>query len=192
MKLPLDRLTESPASFEYEADAAWWRAALSGPRGSPGELDEPLHFCCRAHWMGENIYLDGDVKGVVQLECGRCLARYGHQFSEGFRLVLEPAGGRVPADPEGVRALDASGVWLEDDLEAGWFRGVEVDLDALFVEVVALALPVKPLCREDCAGLCPQCGADLAADRCSCSEVRSNSPFAVLAGIRDGLSRGEN
>ncbi len=107
-------------------------------------------------------------------------------------MLLEPAGGRVPADPEGARVLGASGIWLGDDLEAGWFRGVEVDLGALFVEVVAVALPVKPLCREDCAGLCPQCGSDLAAGHCSCSEVRSNSPFAALAAIRDGLSRGES
>jgi uncharacterized protein len=75
-------------------------------------------------------------------------------------------------------------------LETGWFRGSEIHLGSIFVELVSLALPVKPLCREDCPGLCARCGANLAVAGCDCEEIKSDSPFAVLAGIRDGLARG--
>jgi len=190
MKIPVDRLRGSPTSFSFEGDAAWWRSALATESGLPGELAEPVQFRCRAQRIGDNIQLDGGVDGVVELECGRCLARYRHGFSEEFRFVLEPAGNRVPADPEGAAALAQDGLYLADELETGWFRGSEIHLGPIFVELVSLALPVKPLCREDCPGLCARCGANLAVAKCGCEEVKSGSPFAVLARIRDDLVRG--
>src|SRR5690606_29976088 len=52
--------------------------------------------------------------------------------------------------------------------EMGWFHGPEIDLRALLREVVALALPVQPLCRESCRGLCPACGVDRNVEPCDC------------------------
>jgi len=190
MKIPVDRLKESPVSFSFEGDEAWWRSAFTTASGLPGALPEPLRLHCRAQRIGEDIQLEGGVEGVVELECGRCLERYRYAFSEAFRFVLEPAGNRVPADPDGAAALARDGLWLGDELETGWFRGNEIHLGSIFVELVSLALPVQPLCREDCPGLCPRCGANLAVARCGCEEIKSDSPFAVLAGIRDDLARG--
>lgn len=190
MKIPVDRLTETPAAFRFEADSTWWREALRPEPGLPAELDAPLRFSCVAHCMGEDVYIEGAVEGEVELECGRCLARYRHPLSERFRFVLEPAGDRVPADPEGAEALARDGLYLGDELEAGWFRGSEIQLGAVFAELVSLALPAKPLCRDDCAGLCPRCGANRATEPCNCAASEPSSPFAVLAGIRDGLTRG--
>jgi len=190
MKIPVDRLTESPASFSFEGDAAWWNAAFATPSGSPGDLAEPVRLFCTAHRIGDDIRLEGGVEGVVELECGRCLERYRHRFSEAFQFVLEPARNRVPADPEGAAALARDGLCLGDELETGWFRGSEIHLGSIFVEFASLALPVKPLCREDCPGLCARCGANLAVAGCGCETIKSESPFAVLAGIRDDLVRG--
>ncbi len=190
MKLLVDRLTESPASFSFQGDATWWHSALATESGLPGELAEAVQLFCQAQRIGDDIQLEGGVGGVVELECGRCLARYRHRFSEEFRFVLEPAGNRVPADPEGAAALSRDGLCLGDELEIGWFRGSTIHLGSILVEFVSLALPVKPLCREDCPGLCARCGANLAVAGCGCEEVKSDSPFAVLAGIRDDLAPG--
>jgi uncharacterized protein len=142
--------------------------------------------------MGEDVYLEGELEGSLELECARCLARYREPLREAFRLVLEPAGERTPADPEGAAALAANGVCLSDELETGWFRGSEIDLGAFFMELVALSLPVKPLCREDCAGLCPHCGAELSREACGCPRSVSHSPFAVLASLRGGSTGGSS
>jgi uncharacterized protein len=185
MKLSIDRLTSTPTPFAFEGDSSWWRVALRPQRGLPRELLEPVRFLCQAYRMGEDVYIEGEVRGNVELECGRCLARYRHPLHEPFRLVLEPAGDRVPTDPEGVEALVRDGVCLGEEFEAGWYRGSEIHLGALALELVSLALPVKPLCREDCPGLCPVCGIDLGTQRCNCREARPDSPFAVLATLRD-------
>jgi uncharacterized protein len=190
MKIPVDRLTGSPARFRFQGGASWWQAGFSPHEQLPGELVGPVELSCEAHLMGEHVFLAGGIEGAMELECGRCLARYRHRLSEDFRLALEPAGNRVPADPEGAEALARDGICLGDELETGWFQGHEINLEAVFLELVSLAIPVKPLCREDCAGLCPQCGASLEGAGCSCPKTNLNSPFAVLAGIRNGLTEG--
>ncbi len=75
-------------------------------------------------------------------------------------------------------------VWLGDELETGWYRDPEIELGSLFLELIALALPVQPLCRDDCPGLCPACGAELAAGSCGCVKKTSASPFAVLTKLQ--------
>jgi uncharacterized protein len=193
MKILVERLTETPTAFAFQADSGWWRAAMPSHRKLPGELEAPFEIQLQAHRMaGDELYLEGRLQGTLLLECGRCLARYRHGLREPFRLVLEFAGDRVPADPQEGEALARDGVCLGEDIEVGWYRGPEIDLGTFFYEVVALALPVKPLCREECAGLCSRCGADQNLAPCGCSEIETDSPFAVLGALRDGLTRGED
>jgi uncharacterized protein len=141
--------------------------------------------------MGADVFLEGVASGAVELTCGRCSRRYRQPLRESFRLVLEPAAERVPADPEGAAALARDGMCLSDELEAGWFRGSVIDLGPWFRELLALALPVQPLCREDCRGLCPRCGADRNEESCGCTEAKSSSPFEVLSRLKIPSSEGE-
>jgi uncharacterized protein len=104
--------------------------------------------------------------------------------------MLEPEQGREPTDPEGERGLAESGVCLGEDLEAGWFRGPVIRLDDFFGEVIALTMPLQPLCNEDCRGICSHCGVDLAVTQCDCVDEQIDSPFAVLAKLK-GESKDE-
>lgn len=188
MKIQVERLEDAPTSFHFEGDDAWLRAR--DPEHSlPGQLREPFVFDLQIHRMAEDLYLEGTAGGSLDLECSRCLARYRHELREPFRLVLEPAGDRTPSDPEGAESLARDGVCLGDDAETGWFTGKEIHLGGFFFEVVSLGLPVQPLCRESCPGLCPHCGAELATTRCDCADTRRESPFAVLAGLREDGGR---
>ena len=185
MKILVDHLTVTPTDLSFEGNAAWWRAVMPEHAELPRVLLAPIEFRLEAHRMGQDVYLEGGAEGALELECSRCLARYGHRLREAFRLVLEPAGSRISADPEAVAALDRDGLCLGDEFETGWYRGGEIRLDSVCLEVISLALPVQPLCREECPGLCSRCGAELAEGPCGCDEARPNSPFAVLAALRD-------
>jgi uncharacterized protein len=192
MKLLVDRITEEPSEHAFDPEPAWWEVASTDIRELAGADRDSFGLSFRAHRMAENLYLEGEVHGRVELECARCLTRYFHALREDFRLVLEPAEDRVPAEPEAAEALERDGMALSDALESGCFRGPEIDLGAYLREVVALGLPVKPLCREDCRGLCPRCGADRNRESCGCDDTRPDSPFAALAALRGGRSEGEN
>lgn len=184
MKLALDRLTATPRHLCYEITPPWWSARVPVSERDATALDRPLTLELSAYRAGADVVLEGRLAGEVAATCSRCLARYRHPLRDAFRLVLEPAGDRVPADPEGAALLAREGLWLGDELEAGWFQGNEIDLTSLLLEVVALAMPVKPLCREECAGLCPRCGVDRNQEPCRCETTRPDSPFAVLARLR--------
>jgi len=190
MKLLVERLSPTPTDFDFEASESWWRGLLPAEPGGRPRGAHALHFAFQAYEVGEDLYLEGEAAGGVELECSRCLARYRHPLREPFRLVLEPAGDRTPTDPEGVEALSRSGICLGDEIDTGWFRGSEIDLGPFFREMVSLALPVKPLCDEDCAGLCARCGKELRSGACGCEPIRQDSPFAVLAALRGGPSDG--
>lgn len=188
MKLLVERLGDSPSTHAFEADLAWWRELLERAPELEESPREGFRFELRAHRMGADVYLEGAATGTLELGCGRCLARYRHALRESFRLVLEPAGSRVPSDPETARTLARSGMCLGDELEAGWFQGTEIDLGEFFHEVIALALPVQPVCREECRGLCPRCGVDRNAESCDCELSTPSSPFAVLSKLRGGAA----
>jgi uncharacterized protein len=192
VKIAVDRLIASPRAFDFEAGTAWWRSAVPAHRDLPAELDEPFRIAVSAYRMGDDLLLEGEIRGSLPLECGRCLGRYRHAFREPFRVVLEPAGAREPSDPEGAEALARYGMCLAEELEAGWYRGSEVDLSGFVHEVVCLALPVQPLCREECLGLCPRCGADRNAGPCGCPDEPGDSRFAALKALRDGSSGGRS
>lgn len=188
MKLLVDRLTAKPTPHSFEAGAEWWAERAGGSGELDLELVEPFHFELKAHMMGADLFLQGVFRGLLELECGRCLARYRQPLREDFQLVLAPAGERQALDPEDAAGLARNGMCLGEDLDSGWYRGCEIALDELFGEVVALAMPIQPLCREECAGLCPRCGADRNAGSCGCAERdwKPSSPFAVLAALREG------
>lgn len=192
MKLLVDRITDSPRRYDFEAEPAWWENAAVLVPELGGADREAFHVAVSAHKMGEALYVEGEVRGRLSLECSRCLCRYDSPLHEPFRLVLEPAGERVPTEPEAAAALARDGLCLGDDVETGWFRGRELDLGPFLREVVTLALPVQPLCREDCRGLCPRCGADRNSGDCGCEEAKPDSPFAALRVLRRPDPRGDD
>jgi len=190
MKLHVDRLESTPTAYEFEASEAWWQEQVIEGRDLDYAVDGPFRFGLEAYESGDDILLAGNFGGAIRVECGRCLQRYRHALAERFRLVLEPAGERQPSDPEGAEALARDGLCLGDDLELGWYRGAEVRLDAFFTELISLALPLQPLCDQECKGLCPRCGIDRNRQHCGCEEeVKPPSPFAVLAALRDGEAK---
>ena len=190
MKLSLDRLSETPSEHVFTLSPTWWRSRAG--ESAREELAGDTLARVRAHKMGRDVFLDGTLEGALDLECGRCLSRYRQPIRERFRLLLEPAGDRVPADPEGAAALARDGLYLSDELEAGWCRGSEIDLGGFFQEGIALLFPVQPLCREECRGLCPSCGADRNAADCGCEQVSGSSPFAALRGLRNQMTEGDD
>ncbi len=190
MKVLVDRLTETPTELLYSVTPGWWQERCRADSELAAGLEQILEARIQIHRMGEDLYLEGALEGVLELTCGRCLTRYRETVRERYRLVLEPAGSRVPADPEGAAVLARDGLVLSDEFEAGWFRGSEIDLGSFLQEVIALAFPVQPVCREECRGLCPQCGADRNTESCECSDVRPDSPFAALQVLSDRHRKG--
>ncbi len=85
--------------------------------------------------------------------------------------------------PGGVDAESGEHAITEDETEIGYYEKSGLPLEDVVREQVLLTLPGRTLCREDCKGLCPHCGADRNATECTCDNTVADSRWSALAGI---------
>ena len=83
-----------------------------------------------------------------------------------------------------LNAAAAEAELTEEDLSFSFYEGDEVNLAPLVRETLLLALPTKPLCREDCRGLCPRCGANRNGAECGCREEWRDPRLEVLRTLK--------
>ena len=77
-----------------------------------------------------------------------------------------------------------------EDPEVGRYAGDELDFGAAVLEILTLAWPMQPRCRESCRGLCPNCGTNWNVEPCGCVETSVSRPFAGLKGLLERARRG--
>jgi uncharacterized protein len=73
----------------------------------------------------------------------------------------------------------------EAELGVGFLSGDGIELADVVTEQVILAVPMKVVCRTDCRGLCPVCGANLNFEKCGCLRAKENSPFSSLSSLKE-------
>ncbi len=135
--------------------------------------DAEIELKLRLEAVMEGVLVSGTVTGVAVGECIRCLDEVRLPVEAQFSELFSYPENRVAEDEdEDVRSV-------EDDL---------IDLEPTLRDAVVLTLPFQPVCREDCPGLCSECGAKLADDPAHTHET-ADPRWAALQGIlADGVS----
>lgn len=87
-----------------------------------------------------------------------------------------------------TREYQASGSEASEETTTPYLVDDRLDLSAWARDAIALELPEKVLCRDECAGLCPGCGANLNDEACTCPPPELDPRFAKLAELRDRLT----
>lgn len=145
---------------------------ISGVRTALARVTEgPVHAELRAESVVEGILMTGTVRAGTVLSCARCLDEFPSQV--GLELCELFAG---PGHESSV----------ED--EAYRVEGKEVDLEPMLRDALTLAMPLHPLCREDCPGLCARCGRRLDVGTCDCFQEETDPRWAELDALREKLS----
>jgi len=118
---------------------------------------------------GAEVFVRGRLAVTAPQTCGRCLEVFPARVDTpvDVRLVPKPAA----ADSVELGA---------DDLDVDFYDNDELDLAHVVENEATLAMPMKPLCREDCRGLCPACGANRNVAPCTCAPRPLDPRFAVL------------
>lgn len=149
------------------------------PEGTPVELD------LRLESVMEGVLVTGTARATAEGECVRCLEpvelELEADFQEMFSYPDADDRGRPVAEPGDDAEDDEDRLFVEDGL---------IDLEAVLRDAVVLALPMQPVCREDCPGLCAECGARLADDpdhHHDAVDIR----WAALQGLADSLEPGD-
>jgi uncharacterized protein len=151
------------------------------------QLDEdlkvigPIDGHVRIRRTNQGLLVDGWVDLTLQLECNRCLKAFEHPmhitFLEQFHPTVDVFTGvsLPPIEDEDIFPIDAHH---------------QVDLTEAIRQHVLLDIPMMTLCREDCAGLCSQCGKDLNLGPCDCQPEVTDTRFSVLQQLLKNPSKG--
>lgn len=119
---------------------------------------------------GNRYLLEGSVGATVSTVCGRCLETFDHGLDASFSVVLQRGGGS--SVPEGIE---------EDDFFVlGEGEEYRYDVFPHVREAILLELPIRFLCREDCAGICPRCGANRNEAPCGCPVTEGDPRWGDL------------
>jgi uncharacterized protein len=151
-------------------------AALPAGDADTFRVGAPVRLTFDISKDGTQFHLTGRVASALTLACGRCLDDISLPVDLPFDLLYLPHQDNVG---EGEVEVE------DDDLTTAYYRDEEIDLGQLVLEQFYLALPMKPLCRESCRGLCPECGTNLNTANCSCVREWTDPRLDALRALRD-------
>ena len=127
------------------------------------------------HKDGDKYRLVGRIESRLRLSCSRCV--------EAFNLFVN-----VPVDlmylPYGENVGDGEAEISDEDLAIAFYRDDQIDMGLMIREQLQLTVPMKPLCCDDCHGLCSVCGKNLNHEQCSCDQSWHDPRLDVLAALR--------
>jgi uncharacterized protein len=177
MKIPLDDITESTTEISFceridELNDLYKNRPLRD-FGFPRFLDVDLVY----YRSGQEIFFKGSFTGVLEGSCSRCLSSYLFPLNKEFDFVLSPDPSRSGRKTEELR-------W--QDLGLSYYATEEINLAPLIREQVMLALPTRPLCKENCRGLCGGCGANLNHESCVCMDSTADPRMAIFRTLKVG------
>ena len=174
MQLDLTRYRQPVSDF-----ARTFKPEEVGDDSDAYRIVAPVDLAFEIHKDKDKFRLVGTVVTELELACSRCLDSFRLPVAAPFDLRYLPAS---EASSEGEREVD------DEDLETSYYENDAIDVNELLREQFYLALPMKPLCREDCRGLCAQCGTNLNTGSCDCAPVWEDprlAPLKQLGKIRE-------
>jgi uncharacterized protein len=149
----LDLGTLRPVVDRVEVESSATLVGLTQP-----EWREQVRGSFVVERSGERVSVRGTVRTRAHVECVRCLREFDLTLEAPMVLYAERTGSTSRAEQD----------QLERDDYMLFHDGRRLDLRETVRELLLLELPITPLCREDCPGLCPKCGAELSLGPCRC------------------------
>ena len=167
--IPLDAIVDEPLAFEFVLPFS-----LKALDREPLLEISPVRLSGRVSRIEAGFSLEARVVFTGRLECSRCLAGYPFALDEAFSLLLYK---RPECRPERRRSTGKISTSPSTTSET-------LPVAPIAEERIQLAIPMKPLCREECLGLCPQCGQDRNLSPCDCRARRSTRAGSALKEFR--------
>lgn len=170
MRISLEEIEEAPVRKRFRCEVSSLDLPANGsPFGGTVSVEVLL---MRSR---EGISAKGEISFVAQLVCSRCANSFHRSFQEHIDLSYK----------RGEPKLEEGEVHLtEEETRTVFYDGDFIDLTGPVRDTMLLAVPIKPLCRDDCKGLCRLCGKDLNEGPCGCKEEETDPRWRKLADLK--------
>jgi uncharacterized protein len=181
MEFKVSELEREPIDFDLElapgAVEFGEEAEQVGDLSTAGRA-EVLHEHRGPRDIVADIRLRGNFSGRFLVPCARCVEPVEIPLTADFDLIFRPAAADSEATERSITAPETEiGYYLKDSLL----------LEDVLREQVLLSLPVRTLCKPDCKGLCPRCGANRNSQTCTCEEGPKDPRWEALSGLRSQI-----
>ncbi len=172
MDLDLEKALDEPVDLSHRFDVPAERLQ----RVELLSLD-PVAFSGRLLRAEPGFILDGKLEFEGTVACARCLRPVSFRRTGPVSWVFAPAFERHQPVPDADGEIELQST----DLDVVFYDDFTVPFDPLIDEQVQLEIPMRALCREDCRGLCPECGSDRNVAPCTCAPPTDNRWTALKA-----------
>jgi uncharacterized protein len=173
LKINVVTIPEEGLNFVFSKDGKWFKECFP-------DSDQPdfslrnVDVQCQITRASSTIFIKGSLSVLLGICCSRCLEDAELSAGGDFYYTL------VPMTPETREDVELQA----QELEIGYYQGDFIDLTPIICEQIILQIPIKPLCSEECKGLCPQCGVNLNVASCNCHLEFVDPRLAVLKNIK--------
>jgi uncharacterized protein len=129
---------------------------------------------CSFQKSGSEYFCQGTVSAEVEVQCSRCAGQFVLELSNPTDFIIRTDW--VP-DEEDADAID------DEDYVYTQGKDLVVDIKDIVQQALVLAMPMKPLCQDDCKGLCPLCRVNLNKTACKCVREQVDTRWDKLRGL---------
>jgi uncharacterized protein len=169
MRIELENLEGSKGDFAHV-----YQPEELNPVDDRIQLIAPVAVNGKVRLAGNEVFVNGHVETRAQVECDRCLKPIELPVNADF--ALEYITG---SEYESTDVAELS----EAEMSVSVFDGEAIDVDEIVKEQILLAVPTRMLCREDCKGICPECGIDRNTGECTCTKEEIDPRWAALKNL---------
>ena len=139
-----------------------------------------MDWSAAAERAGSEVRVTGSLKTNIELPCSRCLEVARCEVTKPFDLYFRQRDELMFDEDEEVELDDK-------ETRTAFFTGTKLAISEILREQLLLALPMKPLCKVDCKGLCPSCGTNLNVNTCQCPQEQFSPHMDTLLEIKKRL-----
>jgi len=175
LKIRVAEISEKVKSLDSVEDISFFPTLAQAQAAGECLFLSPVTVSLAVVREFDHIRVNGTVGTNVRLSCSRCLCEFSTELTSSFTIFYTKA---ATAQPEDEVELG------EEDLISATYSGDEIDFSNEVAEQILLGIPYKPLCSEECLGLCASCGANLNNSGCSCSSNATSMVFSSLKGLK--------
>ncbi len=156
MKILVEDIPGEGLKLDFTLSSNWVRERVEGP-GDDFKFAGDITVSVELHKSKNGIKVSGNYSAIADLICPKCLDPFTSPIEGSFKIRLMPE--TFLSRKKEIRLSYR-------DLDVEYFDGVVVDLEAIILSELVVNFPHDKLCREDCKGLCPVCGANWNYETC--------------------------
>jgi len=145
------------------------------------KLKEDVRVFLKASRFGSKVLVEGRFTSVAFVICSRCLEEFSFPIEDSFSIEYIPYGELAQGKEHEL---------TKEDLDISFYHNDEINVEDLIREQILLSVPMKPLCKSDCQGICPECGTNLnetPIHRSGCSSEKIDHRLTPLKKLKESL-----